>query len=112
MGIEFLADVKLSLFMKYYIEESIDLFGDQLSTKVSSLIKKGLQHIDESSTRIENKYTDIFHYIVAKLLWLEKGGRPDIDPTISFLCTRVTKSTKEKKAKQRRVLKYIKHTIY
>ena len=34
MGIEFLADLKLSLFMKDYIYESIGLFGDPLSTKV------------------------------------------------------------------------------
>ena len=46
MDIEFLADGKLSLFMKDYIEESIDLFGEKISTKVSSPAKKGLQNVD------------------------------------------------------------------
>ena len=112
MDIEFLSDGKLSLFVKYYIEKSIDLFGEKLSTKVSLPAKKGLQNIYEISTRIEKKDTYIFHFIVAILLWVEKRGRPNIEPVILFLCTRVTKSTKEDKATLRRVLKYIKHTIY
>ena len=43
--IEFLVDGKLSLFMKDYIEESIDLFGDDLRTKLSSSAKKGIQNL-------------------------------------------------------------------
>ena len=70
MKIEFLSDGKKYLFMKGYIEESIDLFGEDLSTKVSSQAKKGLQKMDESSTRLENKYAYIFHSMVAKLLWV------------------------------------------
>ena len=111
MDIELLADVKLSLLMKYYIGESIYLFGDEISAKVSSPVKKGLQEIHESSKRIEKKDVDILHSIVAKLIWVEKGGSPDIEPAIFFLCARVTKSTKEDKEKFRRVFKYRKHTI-
>ena len=36
MDIEFLADGKFSLFMKDYIEESIDFFLEELSAKLSS----------------------------------------------------------------------------
>ena len=64
------------------------------------------------SKRLEKKDADVFHFIVAKLLWVEKWGRPDIEPSMSFLCTRVTKSTKEDTAKLRQVLQYLKHTIY
>ena len=46
MGIESLTDGKLSLFMKDYIEESIDLFREKISTKVSSPAKKGLHNVD------------------------------------------------------------------
>ena len=74
------------------------------SAKVSSPVKKYLQNIDESYTRLEKKYADILHSIVAKLLWVAKRGRPDIQTAISFLCTRVTNSTKEDKAKLRGVL--------
>ena len=62
--------------------------------KVSPTAKKGLQNMDENSKRLEKKDADILHYIVEKLLWVEKRGRSNIAPNISFLCIRVTKSTK------------------
>ena len=70
-----------------------------------------MQNVDESSTRLEKKDADIFHSMVAKLIWVAKRGRPDIDPAIFFLCTRVTKSTKEDKSKFMRVLQYLKNTL-
>ena len=39
--IELLVDGKLSVFMKYYIEESIDFFGEELITKLSSPSEEG-----------------------------------------------------------------------
>ena len=43
----------------------------------------GLKNIENNYTMLENKDMDNVHYIVSKLLLVEKGGRPDIDPTIS-----------------------------
>ena len=80
--------------MKDYIEEVIDLFVEEIIMKVSSPANKGPQNVDQSSTRLETKHLDIFHFIVAKLLLVEKGGRPDIESAISVLCTVFTNSTK------------------
>ena len=62
--------------------------------KVSPTEKKGLQNIDDSFTRLDNKDADILHSIVAKLLWVAKRGRINIYPAISLLCIRVTNSTR------------------
>ena len=70
MYIELLADVKLSLFMKDYIEGSMGLFGEELSAMVSSPTNNGFQNIDKISTILEKKDADILQYIVAKLLWI------------------------------------------
>ena len=48
---------------------------------------------------------------MAKLLYVAKRARPDIDLTIAFLCTRVSKSTKENWEKLRRLLRYIHGSI-
>ena len=80
MNKELLADVKVSLFMNYYIEESIDLFGEELSTKLLSPARKGLQNIYYSFTILYNKDTHISYSIVAKLLWVEKGEVPTLIP--------------------------------
>ena len=70
-----------------------------------------MQKINEIPTRLEEKDEDIIHYIVLKPLWVEKGGMTDIDGAILLLCIRATKSTKEDKAKLRKVLQYLKQTI-
>ena len=54
---------------------------------------------------------DLFHHIVAKLLFVSKRARVDIDLTISFLCTRVSCSTNEDWEKLRRLLHYINGTL-
>ena len=107
MDIEFLADKKISLFMKDYTDESIDLFGEELSVTVSSPENKGLQNIYESSTRTENKYAYNLQSIVAKLPLVGKRGRPYLEPAKLLLCTRVRKSTNEENSRLREVLQYI-----
>ena len=42
--------------------------------------------------------------IVANIIWVAKRGRPEIEPDISFLCTRVTNSTVDYKEKFKCVL--------
>jgi tryptophanyl-tRNA synthetase len=51
-----------------------------------------------------------FHTMVAKLLYLAKRARPDILTADSFLCTKVTKPTKEDQKKLVRVMRYIKQS--
>ena len=53
----------------------------------------------------------MFHRIVAKLLYVSKRARPDIDLAVSFLCTRVADPTKGDKKKLKRLLYYVNETI-
>ena len=50
---------------------------------------------------------DIFHTIVAKLLYLAKRTRPDILTVISVLCGRVSEPTVKDYDRLMRVIKYI-----
>ena len=52
-----------------------------------------------------------FYHIISKLLCVFKRAILDIELAISFLCTRVTKSTEEDWEKLRRLLSYLKCTI-
>ena len=53
MYVKILADGRLSLFMKDYINESVYLFGEELSVTVSLPENKGFQNIYESYKIIE-----------------------------------------------------------
>ena len=70
---------KVSLFIKDYIEKSIESFGEALDAKVSSTAKKGLQTINESSPKMDKQEAYSLHYIVAKLIWVAKRGITKID---------------------------------
>ena len=55
--------------------------------------------------------SDTFHSIVQKLLYICKRGRPDIEPALSYLCTRVVNPTTEDEEKLFRVLDYLSDTL-
>jgi hypothetical protein len=52
-----------------------------------------------------------FHSVSAKLLYVSLRARVDLLLAIAFLCTRVSKSTKQDQEKLKRVLEYIKGSI-
>ena len=54
---------------------------------------------------------DIFHSVVAKLLYVSKRGRLDIQLAVVFLCTRVSCSTEQDWSKLRRLLEYLYGTL-
>ena len=59
-----------------------------------------------------SKKKELFHRLVAKLLYLSKRGRPDIALSVNYLCTRVKAPTVQDEAKLTRILGYLKSTMH
>ena len=98
--------------MKKLLEEAIELFGEEVDEKITNPAHKDLfTTYDGTSKVLDMKKSDLFHSIVAKLLYVMKRARPDIEPTIAFLMTRVSKSNERDWFKLKRLLGFIKHTI-
>jgi hypothetical protein len=74
--------------------------------------RRDLFDIDEDAKRLGKKQAEVFHSVVAKLLYVSIRARSDILLAISFLCTRVSKSTVEDEAKLKRVLEYLNGTLH
>ena len=55
--------------------------------------------------------SDIFHSVTAKLLFIMKRGRPDIETAVSYLMARVSKSNMKDWEKLKRCLGFLKGTI-
>ena len=72
---------------------------------------KNLFNEDCESTPLNVQKSKIFHSVVAKLLYITKRARPDIETAVFFLCKRVLKSTVEDWKKFRRVLAFLQSTI-
>ena len=111
MNISFIGGNKVKLTMRIYLEEAIQTFGEDVSAGAATPAKKNLFVVNEDLPMLEDRQAESFQHIVAKLLYVAKRARIDLQLAIAFLCTRVSKSTQEDWEKLRRVLKYIHNTI-
>ena len=101
----------VSIIMKDYIEECITSYGEEVSnnnTKTPANSK--LFNVDVHSNKLSQDKSDMFHHIVAKLLFVMKRVRLDISTTIVFLSTRVTTRTKVDWVKLKILLEYLNNT--
>ena len=67
--------------------------------------------MDDSAAALDQIASEIFHHVVAKLLYVSIRARMDLLLAIGFLCTRVSKSTTQDQRKLKRLLEYIKGTL-
>ena len=95
---------KLKVNMKHQLLEAIDTFEviEKVEGNVRSPAQHGLMTVDKESERLDKHRSNVFHSVTQKLLYITKRARPDLETLLSFLTTRVTKSTVEdwKKLKQ------------
>ena len=106
---------KIKIEMKDQLNEAIDFFesweGTKVTEEVTSPAQKHLRTVDDKCLKLSGKKRELFHTIVAKLLYIMKRARPDLETSIGHLCTRVTKSDEDDWKKLRRIIAWIKCTI-
>jgi hypothetical protein len=111
MKINFQPNQTVRINMEQYIKEAIVDFKEDVSIGATTPANNNLFKLDTDAPRFEKSESDLFHSIVAKLLYVAKRGRPDILLAIAFLCTRVSCSTTDDWSKLKRLLKYLNRTI-
>ena len=111
MDITFTGERTVQIKMKDYLVEAIDAFTDDINKNASTPAKKDLFAVDEESPRLDKKRDELFKHIVAKLLYVSKRSRLDIQLAIGFLCTRVSCATVEDWEKLKRTLQYLRGTL-
>jgi hypothetical protein len=111
MNITFLPNKTVRINMVDYITEAILDLGDDVSMSATTPALKNLFEIHEDAAPLAQPKSDLFHSIVAKLLYVTKRGRPDILLAIAFLCTRVSGSTDDDWSKLKRLMQYLHRTI-
>jgi Reverse transcriptase (RNA-dependent DNA polymerase)/Zinc knuckle len=105
-------DGTVTLAMNSYIMEAINDFAEDVSSPASTPSGKGLFAVDPASCALPTTQAELFHSIVAKLLYISSRARSDISPTIAFLCTRVASPTAQDWLKLKRLLRYLKGTTH
>ena len=117
MEIEFTNDKKVKLGTKQYIqstieelEESLAAYKENLNKEYSCPAGRWLFKLKEDEKPITEDKADLYRSFVAKLLWIMKRSRPDLELAVSFLSTRVKAPTKSDWHKFLRVMCWLKQT--
>ena len=66
--------------------------------------------MNENAEKLSKEKSDLFHSIVAKLLYITKRSRPDIETAVAFLTTRVSKSDVDDWKKLKRLMAWMNQT--
>ena len=92
------------------IGEILQDFSGNITGSASSPANRSLMNFDEESPLLNTELSDEYHSTLAKLLYLEKRGRPDLEPTVSFLSTRASKPNHDDWTKLERAMSYLNKT--
>ena len=101
--------------MKEQLESVINFFniadGKEVTDVATSPAQKHLRDVNPDCNLLSTKISESFHSIVATLLLIMKRARPDLETSVGFLCTRVSKSDDDDWKKLKRVIAYVQSTI-
>jgi hypothetical protein len=110
MTIDYSTDGKVVIRMDDYVENMLDEVPDDMSGVHVTPAADHLFKVNDDAEPLDNLTSDIFHSITAKLLFLCKRARPDIQTPIAFLCTRVRNPDIDDYKKLQRVVCYLRGT--
>ena len=107
-SIEGMLQVNMTDYVKEMIGDFEELYkiGDSTECPWTERLFK----VDEQSPLLEPEQAETFHTYVAKGLFLCQRARPDIQPAIIFLCSRVKAPTEQDWKKLLRLMKFLKGT--
>ena len=104
-------DKNVELEMIDQLNEAVTAFGEVINKTAATASKPYLFNVREDAELLDKEKSEVFHSVVAKLLYIMKRTRPDLEPTVAFLSTRVSCSTVDDWNKLKRLLQFIKGTI-
>jgi hypothetical protein len=102
---------KVIMSMHDYVSELLEETPDELlKGPVTSAAGNHLFKVNPKSERLDSETSVLYHHLTAKLLYLAKRVRPDLQTVVSFLCTRVQSPDVDDWKKLGRCLTFLRDT--
>ena len=89
MAIDYGTPGKVSIRMDDYIKNMLDDLPEVMGGTANTPAAEHLFQVDDTAKKLDADDAELFHSTTAKLLFLCKRARPDIQTPIAFLCTQV-----------------------
>ena len=110
MWLDFSFDGKVQVQMFDYIDNMLEDLPEDMCGTVNSPTADHLFAVSHTAKKLTREQSDMFHHNVAKLLFLCKRARPDIQTAVAFLTTRVMAPDEDDYKKLARVMRYLRGT--
>jgi hypothetical protein len=107
MTIDYSEDGKVKFMMGDYVQGILDEAPDDMLGFAVTPAASNLFTVRENVDKLDDARSDEYHRLTAKLLYLCKRARPDLQPTIAFLTTRVTQPDNDDWNKLTRAIRYL-----
>jgi len=112
MCIDYMEKGKVKTSMYDYIEKILAELPTDMNGVSMTPAALHFFNIDDGAEKLDEERAQLFHHLVAKLLYLSRRSRQDIQTAVAFLCTRVQSPDTDDYKKLARVMKYIRGTRY
>ena len=111
MTLDFSLPGKVQINMQEYIRNMLSELPEDMEGTATTPAAEHLFKINEAPTYLSDAEAMFFHHNVAKLLFLCKRARPDLQTAVAFLSTRVQRPDRDDYKKLARGMKYLRKTI-
>jgi hypothetical protein len=102
---------KVIINMTQYVKNLLENVPDDMRAGISVTPAAGhLYEVNKNAEPLDKSMSENFHTLTAKLLFLSKRARPDLQQAIGFLTTRVKKPDIDDWKKLKRVIQYLRGT--
>ena len=111
MTIDYSVAGKVTIRMDEYVQEILDEARPDMDGESTTPAAEHLYEVNNDNPELLAEDTaQYFHTMVAKMLFLSKRARPDIQEAVAFLTTRVKRPDKDDYKKLGRAVKYLRAT--
>jgi len=111
MTLDYSVDGQCKVIMKDYVEATLEALPNDMDGEAATPAARHLFEVNEDCDKLDEQTSEMFHHNTAKLLFLSKRARPDIQTAVAFLTTRVKSPDRDDYKKLARVMKYLRATV-
>jgi hypothetical protein len=111
MTLDFSVDGKVKVIMQDYIKEMLDELGPDMDGVAATPAANHMFTVNSEPVFLDEKAAELFHHYTAKLLFLSRRARPDIQTAVAFLTTRVKGPDEDDQKNLRRCMQYLRGSL-
>jgi hypothetical protein len=111
MTLDYSESGKVKVIMKDYIKDMLEEVPADMDGEAATPAGLHLFTVNKKAELLDEPTAELYHHHTAKLLFLSRRARPDIQTAVAFLTRRVKAPDKDDYKKLRRTIQYLRGTV-